>query len=90
MKATPLELAIDVVVDLLRQEEKTKAAIDLSKVCRLCSEPCALLMQDPDKPSEPRRTICGECQGNANRRIVDALPRGKAETPASKARGGRW
>lgn len=64
--------------------------VALGKVCRLCHAEVSMLHQDPDRVSEPRRTICGECQGKANRRIVDALPRGKGEAPHSKARRGDW
>lgn len=38
--------------------------------CRVCGADGVLLFQDPDRPTDCRRTVCGTCQGRANRRIL--------------------
>jgi len=58
--------------------------------CRACKQPAPMLHPDPDRPNDPHRTICGVCQGERNRRIVDSNRPNKSDAPHETARKGSW
>ena len=49
-----------------------------------------MLHHDPDRPHEPARTICGACQGERNRKILDAIRPRKSDAPHETARKDGW
>lgn len=60
------------------------------KSCRTCGAETALLVHDPDQPGDCRRTVCGTCAGNANRRILDGQNgRGHLDEDSLYGRGAR-
>ena len=69
---------------------RTAPVVDIGKVCRGCKAEAAILHQDPDRPSDPARTICGKCQGERNRRIVDRMRPNKTDAPHETARKDNW
>lgn len=89
MRATPLELAIEAVVDLLMGSKTRPPAVANTRICRACNADVAMLHHDPDRPDDPHRTVCGACQGERNRRIV-GTPNSKHEAPHETARKGKW
>ena len=88
MKATPLESAIDAVVELLAVERKKSEAG--GKTCRRCKASVSLLVHDPEKPSDPVRQVCGECAGKSNREQIDNLRPRKGDAPHETARKDGW
>ena len=65
-------------------------ATSLEKVCRGCKKEASMLHHDPDRPHEPARTICGACQGERNRKILDAIRPRKSDAPHETARKDGW
>lgn len=55
----------------IASEQKVEAPA--GKVCRRCNAVSAVLHHDPDRPTECQRVICGKCQGDANREIMDRV-----------------
>lgn len=56
------------------------------KKCKRCGNPAEILHHDPDS-DVPNRTVCGCCQGKANRKIMDGR-RSMFDTPAAQSRRG--
>lgn len=44
-----------------------------ANICRGCRNEVRVLVHDPNSPTEARRTVCGKCAGDANRRVLDSL-----------------
>jgi hypothetical protein len=56
--------------------------------CTSCGAQSQILLQDPSRQHDPRRTICGDCQGKKNREIV-GWPKPVDVDAQPKRRGGQ-
>lgn len=63
----------------------------LATKCKTCGTEGGILHHDPANPTDARRTLCGVCNGKANRIILDRLngTSGKADSDEEYGRGRR-
>lgn len=75
----------------MKQPEPVKAFFDWlerdrgdgpqPKTCRACQSETQILVHDPNDPTDCRRTVCGKCAGDSNRRVLDNLNRRGSDSP---------
>lgn len=71
--ATPLSAFLDWL-------ERDRGEQAQGKTCGSCRSEVQVLVHDPNDPMESRRTVCGKCAGDANRRVLDNL-NGRGDRP---------
>ena len=86
---SPLELAIRRGCQPPREAGEARD-VDAEHEDLSRNQPTAMLHHDPDRPHEPARTICGACQGERNRKILDAIRPRKSDAPHETARKDGW